>query len=46
MRIREESSLKSKEIEIIKAGTKVEVIECVGGWCKVEKGFIKSEYLV
>ena len=45
VRIREEASLDSKEIAIINAKQRVEVIESINGWHRVENGFIKSEYL-
>ena len=45
VRIREEASLESKEIAIINAKQRVEVIESIDGWHRVENGFIKSEYL-
>lgn len=45
VRIREEASLESKEIAIINAKQRVEVIESINGWHRVENGFIKSEYL-
>lgn len=45
LRIRENTSLTSNQISIVPYEQAVEVLEIVGDWAKVEKGFMLLEFL-